>query len=599
MANQINFGNMSTWGTTNWIRRAKVLLAASVLGLIGACGGGGVSAPTTVGGDLQVLPGTTDMFADTPVTFTISGGSRPYTAFSSNSSLLPLNITISSGTTFVATAKNPSTDTNIDITVRDSQGKTATATARIKTSVLLNSIEISSSTNSGNACGGADVCTGADAVAKVRAQSNGGPLVGRSIRFDVTSGAILIFSGSGTATTSSVTVAADSSGYAIVRLTAPVGAPSQYSTIRATDVLSGQTTSYVLKVGQTIDPTAIKVIPDTVTWTGAFNDSCASSSATLTNFLVTGGTAPYIIQQSVPNHSTIVGVPPGPVSLIPPPGGVTMGSNAATGPPGGSLLIAFTGRVCGDNTISIVDAIGRVASFKVVNNIGTAVRPTAPTAPTLPAPVLTPNTFASLGCGVSFSSFVSQTIPDGYTGTAPILSATSLEPTRISASLSNGIVTVQRLSSDPGGGGQSVIRVSNGVSFADLTVTFSGASPFSCAGSAGGSTPISVGAGTTLTLNCPAGAPAAPAACGAVGPAVATTFDGGTGPYTIAVAAPNLAEISVDGATYSQTITVPAGSPKVYFARAMGAAVRGQVTFVTIRDSSTTQQTLVQVININ
>lgn len=586
MANQINLGNMSGWGNSDWVRKARVGFAAALVALVSACGGGGVSAPTVVGGDLQVLPGTTDMFANTPVTFSISGGQRPYTVFSSNSSVLPLNLTVSSGTTFTATANNPSADTPVTVTVRDSQGKTATATANVKASTLLNQITISPSTNSGNACGGAQVCSGSEALASVRAQANGGPLVNRAIRFDIVNGSLGIVSGGNVLT--SLTVNTDSNGFAIITLRAPVSVPSGYTTLRATDVTSSQNISYVLTVGQTIDSTAIAITPNNFQWTGAFKDGCASGA--LTSHLVTGGTPPYTVRQSIPDFAIMVGSPLAPASVPVPANGTTLGIS------GGSVLVTVTGLTCSTgangNTITVTDAIGRVATFNIGNTIGTADRPTTPTAPALPVPVLTPNTFTGLACGVSFSSFVSQTIPDGYTGTAPVLTATALEPTRINAQLNNGILTMTRLNTDAGGGGQTRVRVSNGVNFTDAVIDLTGTAPFSCAGAGGAqATPISIATGTSLTLVRPAALP---------GVSVATSFDGGSGPYTIAVAAGGLAEISADGATYAQSITIAAGAPRVYFARSLQTAAgqSGGVTFITIRDSSTTQQTLVQIVTL-
>lgn len=590
MANQNIFGSMSGWGElqTRVNRATKLVFAAALVGLMAACGGSGVSAPTAVGGDLQVLPGTTEMFPNTPVTFTISGGQRPYLVTSSNSSIVPLNITVSSGSTFVATASNPSIDTSVTITVRDSGGTTATAVASVKTAVLLNAITIRPSINTGNACGGADVCTGTEAVASVTAQSNGGPLVGRSIRFDVLSGSLGIVSGSAVAST--LTVAADSRGVAIVSLRAPVGVPNQYATIRATDVISGQSASYVLTIGQTIDPTAITITPSDFQWTGAFKDRCVSGA--LTSHLITGGTPPYSVGQSIPSFAILTGSPPGPAGQVVPAETVTtVGKNF------GSLLVMVTGFVCSvganGNIITVTDSIGRVARLTLGNSLGTLDPPAPGAAVVLPVPTVTPNAFTGFACSQSSSAFVSQTIPAGYTGTPPVLSAVALEPNRMTANFSNGILTITRSTTDPGGGSQTRVRVSNGTNFSDVVIDFSGAAPFTCVTGGTTGTPISVATGPGITLV----AGAAPR------PSVTQTISGGLAPYTLAVAAPNIAEISVDGAVYSQSITIAAGQPQVYFVRAVATPLgptvgRGAATFITIRDSSTSQQTFVQIVNV-
>ncbi len=582
MANQLftgNAGNFSSIGLKGqWIKRGLAAIAiASTAMLITACGGGGAAAPSAVGGDLQVLPGVTDMFANTPVTFTISGGQRPYTAFSSNSSTLPLNLTIASGSTFVATANNPSADTAVTITVRDSSGKTATATANVKTTVLLNAIKVRASTGSGNVCSGADVCSGSDAVASVTAQQNGSLLVGRTIRFDIVSGVLGIVSGATTVQTLSVPT--DSFGLALVTLRAPISVPSQYTILRATDVTSGQSVSYVLTVGQTIDPAAIQITPNAFTWTGAYKNACASGA--LTSHLVTGGTPPYTVRQSIPDFAVIAGSPLAASSVPIPANGTTLGIN------GGSILVVVTGFVCstGTNgdTITVTDAIGRVATFVMGNTIGAADPPAGGAAVALPVPTLTPAAFTGLTCGQGVSSFVTQTIPTGYTGTPPVLSVVALEPLRINAQLSSGIITVTRRSTDPGGGAQTLVRVFNGVNFADITIDLSGAAPFACTGLTTTGTPIAIGAGlATINVTIGGNANASP-----------VTFTGGVAPFVV-TSASTFATVSLNGATgtFSPTVTIPLGGQPLYFVR---GAVIG-TSFITIVDSSVPPQTFIQIV---
>lgn len=235
-----------------------------------------------------------------------------------------------------------------------------------------------------------------------------------------------------------------------------------------------------------------------------------------------------------------------------------------------------------------------MATFNIGNTVGSADRPTSASV-TLPVPTLTPNVFTGVICGVSVSSFVSQTVPSGYTGSVPIISAIALEPLRIDAQINNGILTMTRRSTDPGGGAQTRVRVSNGTNFSDITLDLSGAAPFSCAGGTPTTTtPITTSTGTTLDL----------AAGAAPRPSKQTTIAGGVPPYTISVAAPNFAELSTTGAAYSQSITITAGQPLLFFARAVAnppgpAAGAGAVTFITIQDSATpTPQSLILVVQI-
>jgi hypothetical protein len=587
VANQSSFGEMNgrrqaPASIFSAARAAKAAIAATALALLAACGGGGVSAPTTVTGSLQVLPGTTDMYADTPVTFTISGGTRPYQVFSSNSSLLPLNLTVSTGQTFSATATAPSADTQVSITIRDSAGATANSTATVRANTLLNSLTVRPSTNAGNTCGGAQVCTGSDALASLTALRNGSIAAGRSIRFDVVSGGLLLVTPTGTATTSTVTT--DSAGVAIATLRAPVGLPSQYSVVRATDVVSNQSVSYVLTVGQTVDSTAIQITPNNFQWTGAFNNSCAVGA--ISSHLVTGGTPPYTVRQSIPNFAILTGSPPGPASLPVPANGTTLGSNF------GSILAAVTGSVCSaganGNTVTVTDAIGRVATFSLGNTIGATAPPAPAAAVTLPQPALNPSTFTGLACGASTPAFVTQTIPAGYTGTAPVLSVVALEPLRIDAQLSNGVLTITRRSTDSGGSGTSIIRVSNGVNFIDIGVGLDGAAPFSCTTTTTTTTPIaSPTTGSAVTVS-------------AAGTVVTSTFTGGTGPFTVTSQAPGIVLVSPTGVagTFTTAITIAAGSPRIYFLQRAAGATAGLASFVLITDSSSPVQSQVQTVNV-
>ncbi len=582
VANQLLIGN--TGFTGRWAKRgvAAIFAGAAAL-LITACGGGGVSAPTVVGGALQVLPGTTDMFANTPVTFTISGGKRPYTAFSSNSSVLPLNISINEGATFTATALNPAIDTAVIITVRDAEGITATATANIKSNVLLSTIEISNSINAGNSCGGANVCSGSDAIASITARQAGSPLSNRAVRFEIVSGALSIVSAG--QLVQAITISTDTSGIARVTVRAPVSVTSQYSILRASDSVTGQNTSYVLTLGQTIDPTAIQITPNNFQWSSPFKNECASGA--VTNHLITGGTAPYTIRQSIPDFSVIVGSPLAASSVPVPPNGTTLGIN------GGTVIVNVTGFVCSagsnGNVYTVTDAIGRVATFSIGNTPGTLDRPAPSAAIALPVPTITPNTFAGLGCGVSFSSFVSQTIPTGYTGTIPVLTATAVEANRIDAQLSAGILTVTRRPTDAGGGGTTIVRVFNGVNFSDVSITLTGTAPFSCAAGTV-STPITIIGGNTIVLA--SGLVPTTAGCKSV------LLEGGVAPYTVTSLAPTLAGVSFNGLAPTTALTIAAGAPRAYFACPGTGAPTAGATFISVTDSSVPVQTLIQFVTV-
>ncbi len=343
----------------------------------------------------------------------------------------------------------------------------------------------------------------------------------------------------------------------------------------------------------------LSITPNAFTWTGAFKDGCVSGG--LTSHLITGGTPPYAVGQSIPAAAILTGSPPGPPGQVVPAETVTtVGRNF------GSLLVMVTGAVCSTgaagNLITVTDSIGRVATLTMGNTLGTADPPAPGAAMTLPVPTLMPSTFTGLGCGVSTSFFVVQNIPAGYTGTPPVLSVVPLEPQRITANLSNGITTVTRSNTDPGGGQTTLVRVSNGVNFADFTIGMAGVAPFACA--VGSATPITDTTGIPLSLKvgvapvpaCTTCTPATSATSGTPGTTVSRAFDGGTGPYTITSAAAGIAVVSNDGATFAATITVALGAPKVFFARTPVGTLAGAGSFITVSDSSVPQQTLIIVV---
>ena len=75
------------------------------------------------GPPLVVLPDTVTMSKDAPVTLTISGGTAPYQAYSSNPAVLPVAQSVS-GSSIVLTAAGVAADTDVSITVQDSAGQT-------------------------------------------------------------------------------------------------------------------------------------------------------------------------------------------------------------------------------------------------------------------------------------------------------------------------------------------------------------------------------------------------------------------------------------------------------------------------------------------
>ena len=95
-----------------------------------------VTAKVTIkfvpGAQLTISPSVADLIPGIPTTFTITGGRAGYTAFSSNSGVLPIVTANVSGASFTVTANAVSVDTPVDITVRDASNASVTAKVTVK-----------------------------------------------------------------------------------------------------------------------------------------------------------------------------------------------------------------------------------------------------------------------------------------------------------------------------------------------------------------------------------------------------------------------------------------------------------------------------------
>src|SRR5512145_2173769 len=126
---------------------ARSLTALVALGgamLLAGCGGGSgapnnafAPAPTA----LEILPGSATLYASSQPVFTISGGSEPYSVFSSDASVLPLTQQVPDNTVLALPA-NVNADTSVTITVRDSLGRSAAAAALVRPAPLINGLTI-------------------------------------------------------------------------------------------------------------------------------------------------------------------------------------------------------------------------------------------------------------------------------------------------------------------------------------------------------------------------------------------------------------------------------------------------------------------------
>ena len=116
---------------------ASLIMAACCAVLLGSCGSGAVTAlDPAAGTPMTVSPATADLTPNVATTFTIVGGTRPYTVNSSNNVALPVTATVT-GSTFTVTANTVNTDTTVDITVRDAANTSVIAKATVKAATAL------------------------------------------------------------------------------------------------------------------------------------------------------------------------------------------------------------------------------------------------------------------------------------------------------------------------------------------------------------------------------------------------------------------------------------------------------------------------------
>ena len=333
---------MSKNRLTAWLRPALTLFALAAIFSLAGCGGGN-GAPNNMfdngGGTpvLTVLPTTVSVYSGVPASLTITSGTAPFTAFSSDATILPVSSSVSN--TIALLASTVAADQNVTLTIRDASAQQVTVPVTVHPSLLLPA----SITITGNpVCSGSGstLCSGQDGTATVKVTGTAGaPLAGRPVRFDVVLGTFSLIAANSTSPAQSVTVNTDQNGLAVVTIRVPVDAATQFGTIRATDVTTGSSVIGQFTISQFINGNSVlSVIPTGVTtFTGPDTAHCASGGVAA--FYIFGGTPPYMVQTNFPTAVNLLGVP------------------VLTS--GGSFLVSPTGACFTGLTFAITDANGR------------------------------------------------------------------------------------------------------------------------------------------------------------------------------------------------------------------------------------------------
>ncbi len=576
--------------TGSALRLGAILVAMAGMGsILVSCGGGGVAPVQSTNTAPVINPGAPDLYELTPVTITVTGGKAPFRVFSANASVVPAPAGAVNNV-FTLTSNPVQADTTIKITVQDSSNpiQSIDFNVNVHASQLNNSITVTPTTG-GQSCG-SSVCSGGTATITTTSSRNGVVQRDKAVKFDVVSGDFQFVTPGTNVLANSITVQTDQQGVATAVIRASVAAQTQTGIFQATFVETGQFRRGNIPIQQIVNSTQIVIIPSVITWQGAYNTGCVSGG--LSTHYIFGGLPPYSITTTSPQAVSFVTINPK-ITPNPAPPPTNLTDFTVETKEGGGVRVTVTGNICtasGAGTIMIVrDANGGVATFTVNNQVGTTAPPntTPPPVVTLDPPTLNPSNPGPVDCGASVTSFINQTIPSGYTGTAPVFTATPLEPLRFSASVSsNGgynIFQLTRLASGPGGPGTgTVVRISNGQSFLDAVVSVTPtANGNACATSTTNNNPLATG--TSLNVS------------GNVGVTVPQPITGGTGPYTVTSQAPGIVQVSLDGVAYATTQSLSSTAFPFFF-----RGVAPGVTFITVTDSSTpTAQTLVFVVTIN
>ncbi len=367
---------------TAWMRSLAGLFALiGVLGL-GACGGGGGAPnptfnPNTV---LAISPPVATVYPNTPVTFVLSGGRKPYTIFSSDQAALPALGTLS-GNVFTLVPNPVSADVLVSLTVRDADGASVDSEVTVKPATLVSAIVLKADGFS-DGCpnpGGSSSATDAASQTFICAGQTGSIAVsvrapaGRQIRFDVVQGDFQLFTnGPGQPPTFalSYTVPTDVNGNAIARVQALPNASHQIVIVQATDVLTGTFVRGIFVITNGASG-GLLVVPDKVNITGPDSETC--SFGVITSFFIYGGLPPYTISNTFPQF---ISVAPGVVNSS------GAGFNATTlGACVDPAVIAITDSAGHTTTVTISNVVGSKAPATVISNIPIVISPS--TIPTL------------------------------------------------------------------------------------------------------------------------------------------------------------------------------------------------------------------------
>lgn len=357
---------------------------------------------------LALLPNTAIVFSGVATSLTVSGGTPPYSAFTTNSAVLPVTKAVVGGAIPLLAAP-VTADTPVTVSVQDASNTIATATVTVRPAALLNTLTIKPNLPD---CDAGAICSGQSGTATVQLQlPGGGPAAGRQVRFDAYAGPYKIAAANGSVVPSLV-VTSDAGGKAQVIIRANVDAPTQPAQILVTDLASGQQLIGDFLIQQrTSGATILTIVPSEANITAPYKGEC--SFGFLIDYFIYGGTPPYRITQGFPDGSVIV--------------------NPIVNASGGFFEVVTNGACVKPQTFSILDATGRQTTATLNNVEGTTDRPVY-VAPDL---VVVPGDISGLDCtGGALYEFVvtGGTAPYNVSASPRVGTSPSINPTYVETS---------------------------------------------------------------------------------------------------------------------------------------------------------------------
>jgi hypothetical protein len=367
------------------IRALLAFVTLSATALLAGCGGGGAKDPFDPGPQappLVVNPTAVTVYSNIPTVITVSSGTAPFSAFTSDSVVLPV-VSAFSGTLLTLTPSNVVSDTAVTITIQDATGQRVAVGANVKPATLVNQVSVTPISNT--VCGGLDnpvppetpsnrtpICSGETATVSALVRSaNTVPIPNRQVRFDVIFGAFkFVTDANGANASTTVTVVTDQNGRATTLIKADDGVTSQAAVIRATDLVTGSRVDTAFTIVQQISgEDVLSVVPGRYTSKAFFKGTCGGTSG---DFLVYGGRPPYTARSSLPNavRLSIDGVISDPVTVLNTGGSFRASTQAAA-------CVGY------EAAIVVTDATGRAVTVSYREEEGTNDVPTPPAPTTL------------------------------------------------------------------------------------------------------------------------------------------------------------------------------------------------------------------------